>query len=204
MQRRKARNPQGIYAREKIAQAALEVFALHGYEGASTRDIARAAGVNQGLITYYYGTKQALWKACVDRVFVRLFDRYVAVPPAATQRETLRIAIRTFVRFAAENPEVHRFMIHEAGANSPRLRWMMKRYVQPLFGLVSDLLGRARAERGPAIAITPEQLFTLLVGAAPQPFATAAAARHLFGVDPRNSEFVDGWATFVEQLVLPP
>lgn len=176
---------------------------MHGFEGASTRDIARRAEVNQGLITYYYGSKEALWKACVDQVFVRLFDRYVSALPAGTQREQLRAAIRTFVQFAAENPEVHRFMIHEAGANTPRLRWMVKRYVAPLFGLTRDLLERARAERGPPITISAEQLFTLLVGAAPQPFATAAAARQLFGVEPRDAQFVDAWAAFVERLVLP-
>ena len=40
-----------------------------GVSVASTRDIAARAGVNQGLITYYFKTKQELWKAAAGRIF---------------------------------------------------------------------------------------------------------------------------------------
>ncbi|QUS36741.1 TetR/AcrR family transcriptional regulator [Falsirhodobacter algicola] len=53
--------------RDSILDQAELVFAEAGYNGASTRDIAERAGVAQGLIRYYFGTKRDLF----DEVFRR-------------------------------------------------------------------------------------------------------------------------------------
>ncbi len=46
--------------REKIIQAAFTVLSREGYENTSIKDIAEAAGVAQGLIHYYFKSKQQL------------------------------------------------------------------------------------------------------------------------------------------------
>lgn len=53
--------------RDQILDAAELVFAEQGFAGASTRDIATKAGVNQALIRYYFGSKETLF----DDVFRR-------------------------------------------------------------------------------------------------------------------------------------
>lgn len=55
--------------KSRILDAAIELFAEHGYAGASVRDIAARAGVTGGLIVHHFGTKAALRDAC-DRVVV--------------------------------------------------------------------------------------------------------------------------------------
>src|SRR5262245_41262863 len=62
--------------RDKIVAAALETFAERGFEGARTRDIAARAGVNQGLITYHFSSKEQLWKASADRIFALLAKEF--------------------------------------------------------------------------------------------------------------------------------
>ncbi|UUZ79144.1 TetR/AcrR family transcriptional regulator [Paenibacillus sp. P26] len=47
--------------REKIIAAAYQVLAEKGYDQASTKEIARAAGVAQGLINYYFPSKDLLF-----------------------------------------------------------------------------------------------------------------------------------------------
>ncbi len=49
---------------DKILSAAAAVFAEHGFKSATTREIARKAGVNLCAINYHFGTKQQLY----DRV----------------------------------------------------------------------------------------------------------------------------------------
>lgn len=49
-------------ARQRLIQAALQVFALKGYEGASTREICRLADVNVAAIHYYFGDKASLYR----------------------------------------------------------------------------------------------------------------------------------------------
>lgn len=55
--------PEGeSFARVKILRAAEAAFAEHGYTGTSLRQIVARARVTQALITYYFGSKDALFK----------------------------------------------------------------------------------------------------------------------------------------------
>lgn len=55
-------------AREKILQAAFTVLSRQGYENTSIREIAEEAGVAQGLVHYYYKSKQQLVLAVLEFV----------------------------------------------------------------------------------------------------------------------------------------
>src|SRR5512134_1304657 len=114
--RRPARRPQqrSLDTRDRLVEAALHVFAEHGFEGATTREIARRAGVALAALPYHFETKEALWRAAVDRIFGLLADRFAGALPglaASEARERPRQLLRDFVRFAAEHPELHRFML---------------------------------------------------------------------------------------------
>jgi AcrR family transcriptional regulator len=54
-------------SRERILNAALEVFAEKGYEAASISDVTQRAEVSRGLVTYYFATKQQLAAELLDR-----------------------------------------------------------------------------------------------------------------------------------------
>lgn len=54
---------------QAILEAAVAAFARHGYDGASTREIAREAGVDARLITRYFGSKERLFERAVERTY---------------------------------------------------------------------------------------------------------------------------------------
>jgi AcrR family transcriptional regulator len=54
-------------SKERILDAALVEFGEHGYAGARIGAIARRAGVNQQLISYYFDGKEGLHRALTDR-----------------------------------------------------------------------------------------------------------------------------------------
>jgi len=68
--------------RQAILQAARELFNRHGYDGVSVRDIARAAGISKGNLTYHFSRKE-------DIVAALLESDSAPLPPAApgTSRE---------------------------------------------------------------------------------------------------------------------
>jgi AcrR family transcriptional regulator len=53
--------------RDEVLDAAVIEFADHGFEGASTEDIARRAGISQPYLFRLFGTKKELFKASVAR-----------------------------------------------------------------------------------------------------------------------------------------
>lgn len=68
--------------KERIMRAAVQQFTLLGYEGAAVRDIARAAGVNIGLIRYHFGHKADVYRDTL----AYLAEPYNAVCLAALRR----------------------------------------------------------------------------------------------------------------------
>lgn len=65
-----------LTARARIRNAALEQFATCGFDRATIRDIARAAGVSPGLVRHHFGSKDELRKAC-DAYTLKALHSYV-------------------------------------------------------------------------------------------------------------------------------
>ena len=64
--------------RDDVLDHALAAFAARGYEGTSTEDIAKAAGISQPYLFRLFGTKKGLYIASVSRCFretLELFQR---------------------------------------------------------------------------------------------------------------------------------
>lgn len=64
--------------REKILQAALEVFAEKGYHGALVDDIVRASDTSKGAVYHHFPNKEALFLALVEEFSGRLADAVAA------------------------------------------------------------------------------------------------------------------------------
>ncbi|MGZ3639196.1 MAG: TetR/AcrR family transcriptional regulator, partial [Ktedonobacterales bacterium] len=56
----------GVDRREQILEAALDVFAEEGLNGATTKEIAARAGVTHGLIYFYFPSKDDLFNAAFE------------------------------------------------------------------------------------------------------------------------------------------
>ncbi len=69
--------------REAILEAARSQFAENGYDGATIRAIAAAAGVDPALVHHYYGTKERLFAAAMQFPFVPSEVITAALAPSA-------------------------------------------------------------------------------------------------------------------------
>lgn len=113
----------GGLARLRLINAAVELFADHGYDGASTRDIAAAAKQNIAAINYYFGGKEGLYAAVLEEFFRRKHAeagasitaaRALRDDPARTPERILN-EIRNWLRasimaLAQEDRQSHAFM----------------------------------------------------------------------------------------------
>ncbi len=63
--------------RDLILDIAEKLFANHGFEAVSIRMLAKEADINLAMISYYFGSKEKLYEAVIERRFVNIGD---AVP----------------------------------------------------------------------------------------------------------------------------
>lgn len=75
----------GDETRQRIITEAVKLFGEHGFAGASTRDIAAAAGVNAPALQYYFENKQGVYQACAEYVTNELRDRFAPVMRQANE-----------------------------------------------------------------------------------------------------------------------
>ena len=60
------RQQQADARREQLLDVALDLFAKQGFDATSTQQIANAAGVTQGLVFHYFGSKEGLLSAVLS------------------------------------------------------------------------------------------------------------------------------------------
>jgi AcrR family transcriptional regulator len=195
--------------RQDLLQSALVEFGAKGFDGASTRAIARRIGAHQPQINYHFESKTALWTAAVDYLFGLLGEALDgALPSDLTEVAAPRLAsafaegIRRFVRFAAEHPELNQIMVHEGTAASDRLTWMTATHVKPVFDGIRPAWQILR-DAGVAAPVEYEILYYVLVGAASLPYVNAPEVRLLTGHDPDNPAWIAAHAEGLVAILLP-
>ena len=204
---RAERRPQqrSVDTRERLVDAALAVFGDLGFEGASTREIARRAGVALAALPYHFTTKEALWRAAADRIFGELtarIGRRLDGLDGVDRATQLRLVLREFVRFSAERPELHRFMMQVAFTSSDRLAWLVETHVRPMYDFVNAITLDAR-KNGLGPAGRPAHLHYILIGAATSPYVMRAEFELLTGQDPCSDALIDEHVATLEQLFFP-
>jgi AcrR family transcriptional regulator len=202
---RAERHAEDASTRERILDAALAAFSEHGFDGATTRAIATRAGVNLGLIPYYFGGKEGLWREAVDRAFGDLRRGLADVLgdlSAGNDRERAARLIRGYVRFVAAHPEFVRLMHEEGKRDSRRMRWLVDRHVRPLFEATCHMIEQGeRISRLPA-GVDPLHFYYILAGSVGILFHQAPECRRLTGVDPRADAVVEAHAEALVHLLL--
>jgi AcrR family transcriptional regulator len=195
--------------REALLESALIEFGAKGFDGASTRAIARRVEAHQPQINYHFESKSALWTASVDYLFGLLGEALGGLFPAdlsgidvAQVTPGFADGIRRFVRFVAEHPELNQIMVHEGTAASDRLAWMTETHVKPFFNGIRPAWQLLR-EAGVAAPIDSEILYYVLVGAASLPYVNAPEVRLLTARDPSDPTWIAAHADALVAILLP-
>src|SRR5690348_15706187 len=110
--RRSVRDDRSGVSRDAILGAALAEFGAKGYSGARTASTAAQAGVNQQLISYYFGGKQGL----LDELHRRWADAEVAMAP---QDKPFMDAVRGYVDATLDRPDWAKLVVWRALGDAP-------------------------------------------------------------------------------------
>jgi AcrR family transcriptional regulator len=129
---------------DRVLRGALDAFAENGYDGTSVRELSRLLGVSHALLTARFGSKEGLWFAAMGQALKETEKtwREVAVSTEVDDLEALRLGVIRQVIFSAAHPQVMRVMSHEGAIDSPRVRFVVDRFINPLRPGVERILAR--------------------------------------------------------------
>ncbi len=186
-----------------LLQTALDAFAERGYEGTSVRQLSRRFGVSHSLLTAHFGSKDGLWFAAMEHALVEVERtwREVADSPGLDDLEALRQGVVQQVTFSAAHPQLLRIMSHEGAIDSPRVRFVMERFVQPLRPGVERLLARLVAA-GRIRQIPYATLHFLVTAGGGALFANPVEAALLGAVAPADAENIRAHAEAVADVLI--
>src|SRR5438309_4503335 len=133
---------------EQILDAAFRAFATYGYDGVAVRTLNRELGVSHNLIHQRFGSKLGLWHAAVDRAFgQQIAELATAFDPTLTDPlDQFNHAIRRFVLYNAERPELLGIMNIEGRVEGERLDYIYDNYIAPALAPLGRLLDYLREE----------------------------------------------------------
>ena len=123
-----AGRPRDLDTESKILAAARTVFTRRGTIGARVQEIAAEAGVNQALVHYYFGSKEAL----AERVFFEAAGRMsqamrVVADPTATLEQLVERFVAAYIDTVRETPFVPGYVLGEVTQHPERLEALLER-----------------------------------------------------------------------------
>jgi TetR/AcrR family transcriptional regulator len=179
-------------SRAAILQAAAQEFAQHGIAGARTDAIAREARVNKALLYYYFKDKETLYSAVLDSAFSGLKNTVFAVldsdlPP----RQKMLAYAGAYFDFVASNQMYPRLMQREMmrarDGQSPHIDKIIKNYIRPIFGRVSEVIQHGIAA-GEFRKVNPAHFVPSLVAMIVFYFSSAPMMQKIVGFNPMTPE----------------
>jgi AcrR family transcriptional regulator len=142
--------------RSEILEAALDLFAEHGFAGASVRDLARAAGVRESALYHYFPSKDALFEAVIQSVVEFRAGAAVAQMRDLQDRtlEEILTSLTEFVIARLRTPIERKFwrILMTEGprlTTDGRVSWhnLVQRTRKPMMAMLHDMVRRGGLRR---------------------------------------------------------
>ena len=128
--------------RELILDAALEVFSLHGFRGATLDQIAEVAGLSKPNLLYYFPSKEEVHKALLTGLLDTWLDPLRAMNPNGEPLSEIMGYVRRKLDLARDYPRESRLFAGEILQGAPRMREAMEGDLRALVADKAVVLSR--------------------------------------------------------------
>jgi TetR/AcrR family transcriptional regulator len=178
----------------RIVHAARRRFLKEGVDGASLRMIAKDARTSIGMVYYYFPSKDDLFFAVVEEVYVELLaDMTRALEPGAPVPERVRRLYARIGSISDTELAIVKLVVREVLGSSSRFDRLIQRFLRGHIPLVLAALGDGVGDGSIRGDLPPALLFlcTLAVGAVPQLVRRAAGDRLPLAGLPSSDAFAE-------------
>jgi AcrR family transcriptional regulator len=170
--RRKSRPPQERSAatRRKLIEAAFDALYELGYDGTTSAEVCRRAGVSRGTLLYHFPTTADLVTAAADELFARRLDDFRAAFVELPRGSGLAAATVRMLWRVLSGPTFYAWLeILVAARRDPELRRKVRRVMRRFGAMVDDsFAGMFPGASTPIVEVrlAPAVAFPLLNGLA--------------------------------------
>lgn len=189
--------------RERLLEAAIKLFARHGYESVSTGDIAKAANFTQSMVHYHFGSKENIWRAAVTRlmrrrgpIFAPTRLEHAKLDPLAK----LEMLIRNLAAANAAQPDYARIVMHESISDSDRLDWLITEFVGPGFKVFDSAIRDAQ-KLGLIRDLPVHDLTNIVTSAVSLTFSLGPIVQRLYDVDMGSEDYLSSLSSSIVDVL---
>lgn len=131
--------------RERILEAAAEVFAEKGLRDATVREIVAAAGVNLAAVNYHFRGKEGLYAEVLEREMRAVHARHPIEEEGGPPERRLRAFVEGFLRRVTDRgSRAGRLMAREMVEPTSALDRLAARVIRPIYGRLVELVRELR------------------------------------------------------------
>ncbi len=150
--------------RERLLEAAIDIFGRHGFDSATTRMIAKEGKVNIAAIPYYFGGKGGLYQAVINYIVDQIKKEagelleqigrttFTGDTGRHQARELMQAVLERFINFIAgseQGPRFARIILREQMFPSPAYDTIFEGFLKPVLNALSTLIMAASGESDP-------------------------------------------------------
>ena len=141
---------ESVNTKQKLISAAKKLFAQKGFKETTIKDLVCEAGVNASLVSYHFGGKEGLYKACIGQAaYERLkVTEKILKPPKSEEEFKLRLGlyIQDMLEFYVEEPELTSIIHREFEMNTPALKDVFEDTFLKTFLILKDYIEKAQGQ----------------------------------------------------------
>jgi TetR/AcrR family transcriptional regulator len=147
-----------------ILDAAMEIFAESGYEGARVDEIAKRAGVNKAMVYYRIGDKKTLYEEVIRDVFGDTAERISEnIRDELSPEEKFRIYIANVAKTMSQHPSFPRIMMREVASGWTNFSEAVVKDIAGILVIIKDIIDEG-ISKGVFIDINPIIVHLMVIG----------------------------------------
>ncbi len=153
---------------DHLLEASAAIFARDGYDGVSLRKLQSELKVSYTFFHHYFDSKEALWKAVVDKLAgattAKVVNALNHIDDNHTELDALKAAIAVYIRSAFEHPAIYLIYQQESQCQGPRLDYIYQSYFESPWQYIRELVNKVN-QHGELKPIPIETLFFVVQSA---------------------------------------
>lgn len=137
-----SRQKQAEETRLQILDIALEIFAAKGFKGTSIKNIAKAAGISQGLLYYHFTNKERLFMATLEsHTFLPEFRHILSESDSLPSIGEMKEIAFSFIKTLERRESLVRLIMHDVAFN-PAVSDAWSRFLREVVDLLQKYIDR--------------------------------------------------------------